>query len=391
MNKIEKLIQEFCSSEVEYKELGSICNIKTGKGITKKDGSDDALYPIISGGKELMGYYHEYNRLERTVTISRVGANAGYVNYINSKFYLNDKCFSIIPKEAFKDLINTKYLFYSLKRMESKIIELQSEGGVPTINIRKVSNINISLPSLLTQNKIVNILDKFTQLEQELNAELETRRKQYDFYLNHLMGFEGSEVEWKTLGEVGEFIRGNGLQKKDFTETGVGCIHYGQIYTHYGISAVETKSFVSPKLAYKLKKAKKGDLIIAATSENVEDVCKAVAWLGDDEIAISGDAFIFTHNQNSKYISYFFQSIFFNDQKVKFTTGTKVIRVSINNLEKIVIPIPPLSEQERIVSILDKFDALVNDSKISIQAEIEARHKQYAYYRNKLLTFGEYA
>jgi len=147
---------------------------------------------------------------------------------------------------------------------------------------------------------------------------------------------------------------------------------------------------VTPELANKLKKAKKGDLIIAGTSENVEDVCKAVAWLGDDEIAISGDAFIFTHDQNSKYISYFFQSAFFNDQKIKYTTGTKVIRVSIYNLGKIVIPIPPLQEQERIVSILDKFDALVNDATIGIQAEIEARRKQYEYYRNKLLTFKEF-
>ena len=391
MNKIEKLIQEYCPDGVEYKELGSICIIKTGKGITKKDGSDDALYPIISGGKELMGYYHEYNRLERTVTISRVGANAGYVNYINSKFYLNDKCFSIIPKEAFKDLINTKYLFYSLKRMESKIIELQSEGGVPTINIRKVSNINISLPSLLTQNKIVNILDKFIHLEEEMNVELDARRKQYDFYLNQLMGFEDSEVEWKTLGEVGEFIRGNGLQKKDFTETGVGCIHYGQIYTHYGISAVETKSFVSPELAYKLKKAQMGDLIIAITSENIDDVCKSVVWLGEDEIAIGGHSTIFRHKENPKFIAYYFQTRAFYAEKIKYARGTKVIEIKPLDLEKIVIPIPPLSEQERIVSILDKFDALVNDSKISIQAEIEARRKQYAYYRNKLLTFGEYA
>lgn len=103
-------------------------------------------------------------------------------------------------------------------------------------------------------------------------------------------------VEHKTLGEVGNFIRGNGLQKKDLSESGVGAIHYGQVYTHYGIWATETKSFVSPELAKRLRKAKSGDLVIATTSENDEDVCKAVAWLGKDDIAISGDAYIYSHS-----------------------------------------------------------------------------------------------
>ncbi|MFY8000664.1 MAG: hypothetical protein ACOVSW_18875 [Candidatus Kapaibacteriota bacterium] len=100
-------------------------------------------------------------------------------------------------------------------------------------------------------------------------------------YLSKLL--EGVEVEWKTLGEIGVFVRGNGLQKSDFTETGVGCIHYGQIYTFYGDYATKTKSFVSPALATKLRKAQKGDLIFATTSENIEDVCTTLVWLGDEE------------------------------------------------------------------------------------------------------------
>lgn len=381
MNRIEKLIHEFCSSEVEFKELKQVATISNGKDHKHLENGKIPVYG--SGGIMRHASMFIYNK--ESVLIPRKGS-IGNIFYVDIPFWAVD---TIFYTKINSGTILPKFLYYYLLTLD--LTKLNFAGGVPSLTKSILDKILIPIPPLPVQQEIVNILDKFTQLDEELNAELEIRRIQYDCYLNQLMGFEDSEVEWKTLGEVGEFIRGNGLQKKDFTETGVGCIHYGQIYTHYGISAVETKSFVSPELAYKLKKAKKGDLIIAATSENVEDVCKAVAWLGDDEIAISGDAFIFTHNQNSKYISYFFQSIFFNDQKVKFTTGTKVIRVSINNLEKIVIPIPPLSEQERIVSILDKFDALVNDSKISIQAEIEARRKQYAYYRNKLLTFGEYA
>lgn len=183
------------------------------------------------------------------------------------------------------------------------------------------------------------------------------------------------------------FLRGNGLQKKDFTRQGVGCIHYGQIYTLYDTFTEKTKSFVSPELAKKLKRAKQGDLIIATTSENIKDVCKAVAWLGKEEIAISGDAYIFRHNQNSKYLAYVFQTEMFAKYKQQVVTGTKVMRVSGDNLAKFIIPIPPMEEQQRIVAILDKFETIVNDISEGLPAEIAARRQQYAYYRDKLLTF----
>ena len=191
-------------------------------------------------------------------------------------------------------------------------------------------------------------------------------------------------VEYKKLGEIGTFTRGNGLQKKDFTDTGVGCIHYGQIYTYYGTSATRTLTHCSPILAAKLKVAHKGDIIIATTSENIEDVCKAVAWLGDEDIVISGDAYIYSHHQNPKYISYLFQTPAFFNFKKKNQTGTKVIRVSGESMAKFEIPVPPLPIQEEIVRILDHFTELAAE----LQAELQARQEQYEYYRNKLLTFN---
>ena len=185
------------------------------------------------------------------------------------------------------------------------------------------------------------------------------------------------------MGEVGEFIRGNGIQKRDFRDSGFGCIHYGQIYTYYGLFADHTKSFIDPNLAEKRKKAYKGDLVIATTSENEEDVCKACAWLGEEPIAISGDAYIFRHHQNPKYISYCFQSELFQSQKKKYITGTKVLRVNGDAMAKIHVPVPPLPVQEEIVRILDSFSSL----EAELEAELEARRKQYAYYRNELLTF----
>lgn len=250
----------------------------------------------------------------------------------------------------------------------------------------------IPIPPLPIQREIVRILDTFTELTTELTtqlaAELEARKKQYEYYRDTLLTF-GDEVEWKTLGEVGTLVRGNGLQKTDFTESGVGCIHYGQIYTYYGTFTAITKSFVSPTLAQTLKKVNKNDLIITNTSENIEDVCKVVAWLGEDEIVTGGHATIFKHNENAKYLAYYMQTPMFFGEKRQHVTGVKVIDVSASKLAKIKIPIPPLAEQERIVAILDRFDALTHDISTGLPAEIAARKQQYEYYRDQLLTFKE--
>lgn len=191
-------------------------------------------------------------------------------------------------------------------------------------------------------------------------------------------------VEYKSLGEVGIFIRGNGLQKKDFTESGVGCIHYGQIYTHYGTYTKKTKSFVSEELAEKLLQVFPGNLIIACTSENVEDVGKAVAWLGKENIVTGGHSVVYRHTLNPKFVSYFFQTENFFVQKKKYSFGAKVIDIKASDLAKIIIPVPPLEVQEEIVRILDTFSAHAAE----LQAELQARKEQYEYYRNLLLTFN---
>ncbi|MGS0724544.1 restriction endonuclease subunit S [Shewanella sp. 0m-11] len=206
---------------------------------------------------------------------------------------------------------------------------------------------------------------------------------------------DGVEVEWKSLGEFGEIIRGNGLQKKDFVDVGFPAIHYGQIYTKYGFSADKTFTFVSSELATRLKKANKNDLLLATTSENDEDVVKPLAWLGD-EAAISGDMMLFRHEQNVTYLAYFFQTADFQTQKAPFITGIKVRRVSKDNLAKILVPIPcpdnpkkSLKIQAEIVRILDAFTELTTELTIELTTELNARKKQYNYYRDQLLSFEE--
>ena len=124
---------------------------------------------------------------------------------------------------------------------------------------------------------------------------------------------DGGEFQWKALGDIGTFIRGSGIQKSDFTEAGAGCIHYGQIHTHYGTWATETKSFIDREFYARLRKAHSGDLVIATTSEDDEALAKAVAWLGIEDVAVSTDAYIYRHTTNPKYMSYFFQTELFQD------------------------------------------------------------------------------
>jgi type I restriction enzyme S subunit len=192
-----------------------------------------------------------------------------------------------------------------------------------------------------------------------------------------------------TLAEFADLFRGNGLPKSDFTSEGVPAIHYGQIYTRYGSTATETFSFVSAETAKKLVKVNSGDLVITNTSENLVDVGKSIAWLGENQAVTGGHATVIRHKQNPKYLNYFFKSQLFHNQKRAFAVGTKVIDVSAKSLEKIRVPLPELSVQEEMASRMEALDLLANSEHFGLQAELQLRKKQYEYYRDQLLTFKE--
>ena len=404
MNKIEQLIKQHCPDGVEYKNVKDVISEAfwimpstpkfvdnsdipyiTSKNLRKR--SIDFTNIKYISNDDYVTISRQRPILENDILIGMIGTigEIAKVGVFDFKFY-GQNMYLLRLDESIID-INFFVHFFDSPFVKSKLNSVKNSSSQGYLKAEHIEKIQIPIPPLPIQQEIVTILDKFTALEAELEAELEARSRQYEYYRNQLLAFEGKDVEWKTLGDVGEFIRGNGLQKKDFTETGVGCIHYGQIYTHYGIHATNTKSFVSEELAKKLKKARKNDLVIAGVSENVEDVCKAVVWLGEEDVCISGDAFIFRHNQNPKFIGYLLQTSRFLEYKKSNAQGAKVTRLRSGSLPKYRIPVPSLQEQERIVNILDQFDALVNDIKTGLPAEIKARRAQYEYYRKKLLTF----
>ena len=178
-------------------------------------------------------------------------------------------------------------------------------------------------------------------------------------------------VEYKKLGNIATISRGGSFQKKDFTEHGIPCIHYGQIYTRYGLSAEKTITYIDEAAGEKAKYAGPNDIVMAVTSENVNDVCKCVAWIGSEKVAVSGHTAIIHHNQNAKYLSYYFNSEHFYKQKVKLAHGTKVIEVTPDKLGDVRLPVPPLEVQREIVRILDSFTLLTAE----LTAELTARKK----------------
>lgn len=368
---------------VEWKKLGEVCVSLRKEIIKQGDLKDDGKYPVVNSGITLYGYYDDYNNEANAFTVASRGEYAGFITYMNDNFWAGGLCYPYRSKN--ESICLTKYMYSYLKNKERYIMDtLVMRGGIPALNKADVDKILIPIPSLSEQQRIVSILDTFTSSISNLKQQIEERRKQYEYERDLLLDLEGKEgVEMKKLGEVGVFIRGNGIQKADFVEEGYSCIHYGQIHARYGFSAKEAISKIEESLYKKCKKAKTGDVILATTSEDAEGVAKPFVWLGEEDVAVSGDAFIYHHNQIGKFMGYQFLTRKFMQFKVKYATGAKVVRISGDNMAKFEIPLPPLSTQSRIVSILDTFEQSISN----LEEQLAMREKQYEYYRNQLLTF----
>ena len=416
--------------QVEWKLLGEVCDVR--------DGTHD------SPNKKAFG---KYLITSKNVKNGSINFDSAYFisesdfDNINkrSKVDIDDLLFTMIgtvgevahiteePDFAIKNvgLIKTqsrilaRYLLHYLQSTYAKdyISSNSSKGSQVFLGLGKLRNFPIPYVEPEIQSRIVQVLDNFDTVCNDLNIglpkEIELRQKQYDFFREKLLTFiaegeytESRVEEWDNsaiikllqwvfgpirveLGAICDFVRGNGLQKKDFSEIGKSVIHYGQIYTKYDFTVAETLSKTSEIVFEKLKKAYPNDLIMATTSENVEDVGKAIVWEGKEEIGISGDSYIIQTSQNSRYLNYWFRSTYFQSQKERKVTGTKVVRINSKDMEKFKIVLPPITEQKRIVSILDNFNTLTSSLSEGLPKEIELRQKQYEYWRNQLLNFNE--
>lgn len=197
----------------------------------------------------------------------------------------------------------------------------------------------------------------------------------------------GQEVEWKKMSEVGTFIRGKRFVRTDIVEEGVPCIHYGDIYTYYGLTATKAKTYLKPEKAEKMKFASKNDVVIVGAGENNMDIGVGVAWLSDEKVAIHDACYIFKSKMNPRFVSHYLRGSYYHLQIKKYVCEGKICSISSKSIGRSLIPVPSLQEQERIATILDRFESLTTSLQTGLPAEITARRQQYEHYRDKLLTF----
>ncbi|EPA5719243.1 restriction endonuclease subunit S [Salmonella enterica] len=394
MSYLEKLLD---GVEVEWLPLGHIAAIKTGQSVNKNMISKNpGVYPVINSGREPLGFINTWNTDNDPIGITTRGAGVGSVIWQEGKYFRGNLNYSITIDK--KNHINIRYMYHALLHMKNDIHELCTFDGIPALNAGSLKKLLIPIPcpdnpekSLAIQSEIVRILDKFTALTAELTAELNMRKKQYNYYRDQLLSFKDGEVEWKTLGEIGDFTYGYAAKAMDS-----GDARFVRItdINKDGKLSKENPMYVELNEENEKYTLDKNDLLMARTGATFG---KTMIFEEDYPAVYAGFLIKLNLNKtiiNAKYYWHFAQSDFFWEQANKLVSGGGQPQFNANALKQVRVPIPypshpqkSLDEQGRIVDILDKFDAIAASITEGLPREIELRQKQYEYYRDLLFSF----
>lgn len=388
MSKLQELIQRLCPDGVEYKKLGEIVSVLRGKRLTKNELTLNGQYPVFHGGIEPLGTYKSANRPANTVMIINVGASAGSVGFCDKEFWSSDGCFCLSKSEE----MSPKFLYYYLAANQHNFVCKVRHAGIPTLDCAVVAKFVIPVPPLEVQEEIVRILDRFSDYAAELQAELQARKEQYEYYRNLLLTFnpagcageaddeqEGSvttwgghsyPIQWKTMGEVfemsaGKAIPADRIKNQMSEESPIKCYGANGLRGYVNLS-----SHIGPNVIIGRQGALCGNITYATGK-----------FYATDHAVVVCASEIF----HPRFIFHMLTHADLNQYK---TAGAQP-GLSVSRLQSVSIPVPPLELQEKIVAVLDRFETLVNDLSEGLPAEIAAVKEQYEYYRNRLLTFKE--
>lgn len=345
-----------------YKKLGEVAKIINGKNQKAVEDSN-GKYPICGSGG-IMGYAIDYLCPENSVIVGRKG-NINRPIFMTQKFWNVDTAFGISANE---DCMVPKFLFYFCQIFDFQ--KLNKAVTIPSLVKSDLLKIDLPVPSKETQLNIVNELDSLndsiSMLQQQV-ADLDSLAQSifYDMFGDPIL----NPYQWpiKKIGDIGNVERGAGISKKDFVDSGLPCIHYGQLHTSFGPTAYKNITFIPSNLLPKYKIAHTGDVIMAITSEDVEGSCKSTAWLGDFDLVVGSDAAIYHHSINGVYVSYYTMTKAFYIEKEKYAKGFKVTHISAKEIESIPIPIPPMELQENFAQKV----AAIEDSKATFNVQIK--------------------
>ena len=370
---------------VEWKKLGEIAEITIGEFVHKNKQNPNGKYPVYNGGIAPTGFYDNYNNTENKIVISARGATAGFVNMVLCKYWAGNSSYSI---DVHPILSSWLFVFYYLKSYQSKLIsDQQKGGGIPSISKKQVQDILIPIPSLEEQNRIVGILDTFTASIDNLKEQIAQRRKQYEYYRDQLLDLEGKEgVEMKMLGELCSKLTDGSHFSPKSVEHGYFMPSVKDM-TNNGFDFSNCKQVSKEDYEYLIRtgcKPQINDVLIAKDGSMLKYVFPIVK---DEEIVVLSSIAILTPRTNfitSSYLSHYLKCAKIREKTIReFSSKGGVPRIILKNFKKICICFPSLQEQQRIVSILDTFEASIQN----LEAQLSQREKQYEYYRNKLLTF----
>lgn len=391
MSNIDELIQKFCPDKIPYCELAAVCKDCTKEAITQKDISAAGTYPVINSSRNVLGFVEKYNNSTDTIVLTSHGAYAGFCHYMDVPFFAGALCY---PMKSNSDKVLTKYLYYIFKSIEPLIREKYvNKSGVPYINAKALMSYKIPIPPLPVQEEIVRILDKLTELEteleEELEKELEARRKQYEWYRDRLLDNCANAVDME-FGDLFDLKNGFAFKSNLFRNAGSPILRITNIQANSitidSLVCIDTADYKENLSEYAVNP---GDIVIAMSGATTG---KIGANKTNQTFFLNQRVGKFIPKENVVLNRFLYHLLLRKYQEIyAISCGGAQPNLSSEKLKRIRAKIPPLEEQQYIVTTLDHLDALCNDITTGLPAEIAARRKQYEYYRNKLLSFEEVA